>query len=104
MPETLPRRTLEVQGTGGTAVAQNTMGQEAGGTLELVSAKDGVRRPVEVDPAKDRSPFLNQVEAFAEAVLADKPFPFPPERDLHTMRVLAEALEGVAESLPTEAR
>jgi len=104
MPETLPRRTLEIQGTAGTAIALNTMGQEAGGTLELINADDGMRRPVGVDPAADRSPFLNQVEAFADAVLADEPFPFSPERDLHTMRVLVQALEGVAESLPTEAR
>lgn len=103
MPETLPRRTLEVQGTGGMAISLNTMGQEAGGTLELIGASDGVRRPVEVDPLEDRSPFLNQVEAFAGAVLSGEPFPFPPERDLHTMRVLVRALEEVAGSLPTTA-
>jgi predicted dehydrogenase len=99
MPETLPRRTLEIQGTGGTAIALNTMGQEAGGTLELIHAADGSRRRVEVTPDEDRSPFLNQVEAFAGAALVGEPFPFPPERDLHTMRVLVEALRGVTESL-----
>jgi len=103
MPETLPRRTLEIQGTGGMAIALNTMGQEAGGTLEVIGAADGVRRHIGVDPAEDRSPFLNQVEAFAGAVLSGEPFPFPPERDLHTMRLLVRALEEVAESLPATA-
>lgn len=104
MPETLPRRTLEIQGTRGTAVALNTMGQEAGGTLEIIYAANGSRRRVEVPSDEDRSPFLNQVEAFAGAVLAGEPFPFPPERDLHTMCVLVEALRDVTESLAAEAR
>ena len=92
MPDTLPRRTLEIQGTEGTAISLNTMGQTPGGTLQIVGAADGGRRTVEVAPEEDRSPFLLQVEAFADALLSGKPFPFPPERDLATMRVLAEAL------------
>ena len=103
MPDSLPRRTLEIQGTEGTVIARNTMGQDAGGTLDLFDAADGQRRSIEIPPEEDRSPFLNQVEAFADAVLQGEPFPFPPERDLRTMRVLVEALEGVASHVRIEA-
>ncbi len=89
-PETLPRRRLEVLGTAGLAVATDTMGQTPGGTLELIDAANGVAEPVPV-PGADRSPFLNQVEAFADAVLGRADFPFPPERDLHTMDLLLQA-------------
>ena len=64
-PETLPRRRLEVVGTAGQAVATDTMGQTPGGTLEWIDAATGVAERVRV-PGADRSPFLNQVEAFAD--------------------------------------
>ena len=41
------------------------MGQTPGGTLELIDAATGVRAAAAACPARDRSPFLNQVEAFA---------------------------------------
>ena len=63
-PETLPRRRLEVQGTGGLAVATDTMGQVAGGNLDFIDAATGASEPVPV-PGAQRSPFLNQAEAFA---------------------------------------
>jgi len=86
-PDIFPRRRLELIGDRGKALALDTMGQTPGGTLTLTGL-DGVERPVPVDPADDRSPFLNQVEAFADALLSGRPFPFPPELDLHTMRLL----------------
>lgn len=89
-PETLPRRRLEVVGTAGQAVAIDTMGQTPGGTLELIDAATGVPQPVEV-PGADRSPFLNQVEAFAGALSGNGAFPFTPEADLVTMRLLLQA-------------
>ncbi len=89
-PETLPRRRLEVVGDAGQIVAVDTMGQVAGGSLWLTDAADGVAREVPVPGAK-RSPFLNQVEAFAGCVLAGEEFPFTPEHDLHTMGLLAKA-------------
>ena len=67
-PETLPRRRLEVVGTAGQAVATDTMGQTAGGTLDWIDAATGVTQPIPV-PGAERSPFLNQVEGFADAVL-----------------------------------
>lgn len=89
-PETLPRRRLEVVGTAGQAIATDTMGQTAGGTLELIDAATGVASPVPV-PGAERSPFLNQVEAFAAAVLGHAEFRFPPEADLATMALLLKA-------------
>ncbi len=89
-PETLPRRRLEVVGDAGQLVAVDTMGQVPGGTLWLTRAADGVAREVEV-PEAGRSPFLNQVEAFARSVLGGEAFAFTPEHDLHTMALLAKA-------------
>ncbi len=89
-PETLPRRRLEVVGTAGQAVATDTMGQMPGGTLELIDAATGVAAPVPV-PGAERSPFLNQVEAFAGAILGNGAFPFLPGQDLATMALLLQA-------------
>ncbi len=93
-PETLPRRRLEVVGTGGQLVATDTMGQIGGGELVFLSAATGVAETVAV-PGIERSPFLNQVEAFAAAVLGTEAFPFAPEGDLATMRLLLRAQEQV---------
>ncbi len=93
-PETLPRRRLEVVGTGGQLVATDTMGQVGGGELVFLDAATGVAEPVAV-PGIERSPFLNQVEAFAAAVLGTGAFPFTPEGDLATMRLLLRAQEQV---------
>lgn len=96
-PETLPRRRLEVVGTAGQAVATDTMGQTPGGTLELIDAATGVSQRVRV-PGIDRSPFLNQVEAFADAVVGNGAFPFPAEHDLEIMALVlkAQAMVGPA--------
>ena len=69
------------------ATASDTMGQTPGGTLTLVDAATGVRKAVNV-PDPDRSPFLNQIEAFGEAVLSGRPFAFPPERDLRLFTLM----------------
>ena len=89
-PETLPRRRLEVVGTAGQAVATDTMGQTPGGTLDLIDAATGVAQPVPV-PGAERSPFLNQVESFADAVLGVQPFAFSAERDLRIMDLVLRA-------------
>lgn len=89
-PETLPRRRLEIIGTGGQAVAIDTMGQTPGGTLTFIDAATGHERPIDV-PGADRSPFLNQVEAFAAAVISRTPFAFPPHYDLAIMDLVMRA-------------
>ena len=96
-PETYPHRTLEVSGTEALAVATDTLGQDSGGTLELVYV-DGSRERVAIPPEEDHSPFLFQIEAFSEALLEDRDaFPFKPEQDLHTMRLVAAAMENAGE-------
>ena len=94
----MPRRRLEVIGTAGQATATDTMGQTAGGTLELIDAATGVAQNVEI-PGAERSPFLNQVEAFSAAVLGTGSFPFTAEADLHTMSLVLRAQEMAGASL-----
>jgi len=84
-PDNFPRRSLEVIGDKGRALAVNTMGQTPGGSFTLTHP-DGTVEDSAFDA--EASPFQRQVEAFAEAVRSGQPFPFPPARDLHTMRLL----------------
>lgn len=93
-PDAFPRRTLEVVGTKAMARLHNTLGQTPGGTFDLISAATGQTRRVELDPRLDVSPFQNGVEAFSRCLLEQKPFPFSPARDLHTMAILEQAVRG----------
>ncbi|BAM04069.1 Gfo/Idh/MocA family protein [Phycisphaera mikurensis] len=86
-PETFPRRTLEVYGTEAMARCENTMGQDPGGTLTITRAADGSAKTHRFPP-EGRSPFLNLVEAFADACLRGSFAGFDPDEDLHTMRLL----------------
>lgn len=100
-PETFPRRELEVVGTRARALALNTMGQTPGGTLALTDATTGEARPVPFDASA--SPFRLQAEAFAEALLTGRPFGWPLEHDLHTMRLLDAAAREPSTHLPVHA-
>jgi predicted dehydrogenase len=93
-PDAFPRRTLELIGTRAMAIARDTMGQTPGGSLRLVDAQSGDSREIEVAPEEDVSPFQNQVESFSNCLLMEETFPFPPERDLHTMRLLEIAQQS----------
>jgi predicted dehydrogenase len=86
-PENFPRRTLEIIGTKAMAIATNTMGQTSGGNLFLIEA-NGEQREIFVDASDDISPFRRQIEVFSLCLLEEKRFPFAPERDLTTMRIL----------------
>ena len=92
-PDAYPRRTLEIIGTRARALALNTMGQTPGGTLTLTDAATGVETPVPLSPEEDRSPFLNQVEAFSACVLEGKSYPFAPERDVRQLHLLTQACD-----------
>ena len=85
-PDALPRRRLEVVGTRGLAVAVDTMGQTAGGSLVVYSPD-----PVAV-PFGEASPFGLQFEAFTAAVEGRATWPYDPERDLRLHRMLVDAL------------
>jgi 1,5-anhydro-D-fructose reductase (1,5-anhydro-D-mannitol-forming) len=90
-PETLPRRRLEIVGSGGQLVATNTMGQTPGGSLELTDAATGGTREVGYDA--ERSPFLGLVEAFSAATLVGEPDAV--EHDLHNMRLVERLAAAV---------
>jgi predicted dehydrogenase len=98
-PDTFPRRILEVIGTTAMAVARNTMGQTPGGTLHLIAASDSTSTAIEVAPEDDVSPFQTQVAAFSQCLVDGVPFPFSPQRDLHTMRLLQTAMAGQVATL-----
>ena len=85
-PETYPRRTLELIGTRARAVCENTMGQTPGGRLTIMGAATGTESLVPLED--DCSPFLGQVEAFADAALGLSTYPYPGPRDLRLMRLL----------------
>ena len=90
-PDHFPRRTLELVGTRAMAITHNTMGQTPGGTLRLVDAATGATENITVSPEEDVSPFAAGIEAFSRCLRANKSFPYPPEHDLHTMRLLMNA-------------
>ncbi|MBC7798519.1 MAG: Gfo/Idh/MocA family oxidoreductase [Pyrinomonadaceae bacterium] len=91
-PDEFPRRTLEIIGTKKMIVAKNTMGQTSGGNLYLIDNK-GETLEVLIDESDDVSPFRLQIETFSDCILNEKPFPFSPERDLQTMRILFETID-----------
>lgn len=97
-PETLPRRRLEVSGSGGLLVAIDTMGQEAGGAVTLTDARTGLASPLPISDAA-ASPFTNQVAAFADAMRSPGASGFSLERDLHTMRLIDAAYGGAPQTI-----
>jgi 1,5-anhydro-D-fructose reductase (1,5-anhydro-D-mannitol-forming) len=87
-PEVLPRRRLEVVGTRAQLVAEDTMGQTAGGRLTLIDDA-GATADVPFDTAT--SPFAAQLAAFSAAVAGTAGWPWPLERDLRLHRLLHAA-------------
>ena len=90
-PETLPRRRLEIIGTRGAIVADDTMGQDAGGSVRFIDARTGAARPLPFDAVL--SPFTQQARAFAAAVRGE-PHDFDPWRDLAAMALLLAVAAG----------
>ena len=86
-PDAYPRRRLEVIGTAGMIVAENTMGQTAGGRVTL-HRPDGSSDDVAFDP--DVGPFRRQIEWFGDRIA---------DPDHH-----AEMLELVAGQIRTHQR
>ena len=95
----LPRRRLELVGTRGMVLAENTMGQTAGGSVTLFDAA-GERLPQEL-PEPERSPFAGQIEAFSEAVRLGRPFEFPVAADVRRLGMLLDARDEAAGRLET---
>jgi 1,5-anhydro-D-fructose reductase (1,5-anhydro-D-mannitol-forming) len=97
LPDALPRRRLEIVGTRAQLVAENTLGQTAGGTLTLIDAATGAAEPV---PFADESPFPRQIAAFGAAVRGEAPWPYPIARDLALHELLLDALDAAAKESP----
>jgi len=83
-PNALPRRRMEVLGEVGLIVAQNTMGQAAGGRVTLTRADTGEAEPLAFD--ESRSSFVEQMAAFGRAV-AGEAHDFDVNRDLALARL-----------------
>ena len=88
-PDAYPRRRLEVVGTRAQLVAEDTMGQTAGGRLTRTAA-DGTVTDVPFDVST--SPFAAQLAAFSAAVTGAGGWPWPLERDLRLHRLLHTAI------------
>ena len=96
-PEALPRRRLEVLGSQGQLVAEDSMGQIAGGRLVHIDGATGQSCAIEAPPCPYAGPFANQAHAFAQAARgAGAAGVFDAARDLHTMRLLAQAYDSAA--------
>ena len=95
-PDAFPRRRLEIIGTEGMLIATNTMGQDEGGEITLISAKDGKRKQLVFD--QQRTPFEQQINSFAESVLLGKAPRRTPDDDLRLFRLLDQALKTSEET------
>ena len=88
-PETLPRRRLEIQGTKGAVIAENTMGQTPGGTLTFIDAATGRSAPLSFDT--ETGPFYHQLDAFLRFCHTREGR--HPTEDLRLARLLETALD-----------
>jgi predicted dehydrogenase len=89
-PDAFPRRRLEVVGTRAQLVAEDTMGQTAGGRLTRVDAAGATDVPFDTAT----SPFAGQLAAFSAAVAGTADWPWPLERDLRLHRLLHTAMSA----------
>lgn len=96
-PEAFPRRRLEIIGTERMLVAENTLGQDAGGTVRLFRASDASEKRVPFDTKK--SPFAQQINHFVDQILSGCPPQRTPEDDLRLFNLLHHALANADEQL-----
>lgn len=90
-PDALPRRRLEIIGSRGLLQATNTMGQTAGGTLEIVN-EHGRRETIRFDD-QEVTPFHNQITAFGDVILQRRTAWNSPQRELQTHTLFLNALQ-----------
>jgi 1,5-anhydro-D-fructose reductase (1,5-anhydro-D-mannitol-forming) len=94
-PENLPRRRLEIVGDRGQLTLTDTMGQTPGGHLVLTRDDEN---PCEIDiPDADASPFLRQMEAFANHLLGRGAFGFHARDDLRGALLLLRLRDALRE-------
>jgi predicted dehydrogenase len=90
-PEMLPRRRLEVTGTGGMLLAENTMGQVAGGRLRFCDATDGSVQEVKFD--SDTGPFHGLLNHFVTTLREDRTELRDAANDLRLVKLLESATQ-----------
>lgn len=94
-PETLPRRRLEIVGTGGLATATDTMGQTPGGNLEICDAVTGRSRALAFD--ETASPFAGLVHTFTDRVASGARFDAAAaERERSALAIFADLVRDAA--------
>ncbi len=94
-PEAFPRRRLEVIGTERMLIAENTLGQDAGGALRLFRASG--EREQRVPFNTKVSPFVHQINDFADQILLGKRPQRTPKDDLRLYNLLHYALADADE-------
>jgi predicted dehydrogenase len=99
VPNWRGRRLLEVFGSEGVLVAEETMGQLPTGRLWYQKAVDGggpESEPEEIDFTPVNT-YRAQIRAFSEAIAAGRPYEVPGEQGLHVQRVIDAAYLSAAE-------
>ncbi len=96
-PDAFPRRRLEIIGTERMLVAENTLGQDAGGTVRLYRAEGESGQRVPFDTKV--SPFVQQIDHFAEQILSAATPQRTPEDDLRLFNLLHRALAEADQQL-----
>ncbi len=91
-PEFIPRRQLEIIGEKGRIFASNTMGQDPGGTVEVVTASQTVTTDYGLLDLP--GPFDLQLDTISRAWCLDEVFPFSAARDTRHLQLLLDALEA----------
>jgi predicted dehydrogenase len=89
-PEKLPRRKLEIIGTQQMLIAENTMGQDPGGSLLSLDAETGHSTALDFD--QKLPPFHHQLRHFAEHIIFDRNTDRRPEDDLRLFSAFYHAL------------
>lgn len=85
-PENQPRRRIEIMGTRGYVIANNTMGQDAGG--ELTWHIDGEKTCDIFPNGKESGPFVRQLDAICRLWLRSDTPKYPFDRDIELAKHL----------------
>ena len=97
-PETLPRRRIELIGTAGMLTAENTMGQDPGGTVTFLPAMQGGGGAQVLEFDTKASPFYLQLDTFLRE---RRGLGSHPQRNLNDDLRLAKLLDDALATNPT---
>lgn len=106
MPDEASENRLEVYGSGGSLLAEGTIGQSFGGTLRMLSTSGGAydaaqnraagaTRWRKIPPAFSDNPYLGEIRGFTAALCAGRPPPVDGNAGLHVQRVLSACYRSV---------